>query len=153
MVLGQELVFREQVAKLKFSYWPSKYAERANGFLGTTAFDRLLTDYNGHTYWVSAPANRLLQITDLPHWLNIAVGYGADGLYGEFENIQSYRGVEIPQTGRYRQYLISLDVDWTRIETRSGLFKGVLTGLTTVKLPFPALEYSDGRLRAHWLFY
>lgn len=49
----------------------------------------------------------------------MAVGYGANGMYGEFENIKSYNGITIPETERYRQYLFSLDVDWTKIRTDS----------------------------------
>jgi uncharacterized protein YfiM (DUF2279 family) len=153
VVLGQELLFGEQAAKLKFSYRPSSYARRANGYLGTSALDRLLTDYNGHTYWLSAPAARLLGTDALPPWLNVAAGYGAEGMYGEFENITSYRGVEIPQARRRRQVLLSLDVDWTRIDTRSRRLKVVGRALTMVKLPFPAIEYSSGRLQTHGLFY
>lgn len=152
VVLGQELLFRDQVAKLKFSYRESRDARRANGYLGTTTFDRLLSDYNGHTYWVSAPV-RVLLGTPAPRWLNVAVGYGANGMYGEFENITSYGGVAIPPATRERQVLLSLDVDWTRITTGSRFLNVVLTGLTTVKLPFPAIEYSGGRVRAHWIYY
>lgn len=152
VVLGQELLFREQAAKLKFSYRESRDARRANGYLGTGTFDRLLSDYNGHTYWVSVPLGGLVR-APAPRWLNLAVGYGADGMYGEFENITSYGGVAIPPANRERQLLLSLDVDWTRITTGSRFVNAVLTGMTTVKLPFPALEYSGGRVRAHWLYY
>jgi hypothetical protein len=74
-------------------------------------------------------------------------------MYGEFENITSYDGVAIPQVSRYRQILLSLDVDWTRVETRSSVLNAVLKGMATIKMPFPALEYSQGRLAAHWVFY
>jgi hypothetical protein len=153
-VLGQELVFNEQVAKLKFSYWESPYARKANGFLGESSLDRFFSDYNGQTYWLSAPLNRLIRRGAIAPWMNVAVGYGAGGMYGERANITSFRGVPIPQTTRYRQWFLSLDVDWTRIETKSRTLDGVLQGLTFIKLPFPTIEYtSTGRLRAHWLYF
>ncbi len=154
LVLGQELLFDEQVVKYKFSYRESVYANKANGYLGKTTLDRLLKDYNGHTYWLSMPMNGLTGKNYLPAWLNLAVGYGAGGMYGEFENISSYNGVDIPETRRYRQYLLSLDIDWTRIQTDSKFLRIVLQGLTFIKLPFPALEYnSKGKFAGHWIFY
>ena len=154
IVIGQELLFNEQIVKYKFSYWESEYARKANGYLGKTTLDRLLKDYNGQTYWFSMPVNKFIFKKKLPSWLNVAVGYGADGMYGEYKNISGYNGVEIPPTKRYRQYLFSLDIDWTKIKTRSKFLNTVLQGMTFVKLPFPTLEYNSmGRFKPYWLYY
>ncbi len=154
IVLGQELVFKEQIIKYKFSYWESDYARKANGYLGSNSFNRIFKDYNGQTYWLSCPLNKIFPNKLTPDWLNIAVGYGANGMYGEFINISEYNGVAIPTADRYRQYLISLDVDWTRIKCDSKFLKILLKGLTFIKLPFPTLEYnSKGELKGHYLYY
>ena len=154
LVIGQELLFREQVLKYKFSYWESSYSHKANGYLGSTTMNRFLKDYNGHTYWLSIALKRLIPIKRLPSWLNIAAGYGANGMYGEYENISNYNGVDIPETIRYRQYLLSLDIDWTKIKTRSKFLRTVLTAMTFIKLPFPALEFnSKGVLKGYCLYY
>jgi hypothetical protein len=153
LVLGQEMLLGEQVVKLKFSYWDSRYARNSNGYLGSNSFERFVSDYNGQTYWVSVPAS-LGRSSRLPAWLNVAVGYSANGMYGERHNATSYNGVAIPEAVRYRQYLVSLDVDWSKIKTRSRILRLVLGGLGPLKLPFPALEYSSQEgLRAHWLYY
>jgi hypothetical protein len=154
IVIGQELVFKEQIIKYKFSYWESDYARKANGYLGTNSFNRIFKDYNGQTYWLSCPINKILPNKLTPDWLNIAVGYGANGMYGEFKNISEYNGVAIPTTTRYRQYLLSLDIDWTRIKCKSKFLKILLKGLTFVKLPFPTLEYnSKGKFKGYYLYY
>jgi uncharacterized protein YfiM (DUF2279 family) len=154
LVVGQELVFGEQLVRYKFSYRESAYARMANGYLGTTTLERLLEDYNGHTYWLSAPLARLSGVEAFPPWLSIAFGYGANGMFGEFENITEHNGASIPETARYRQFLVSLDVDWARVPARSPIVQTLLVGLTFAKLPFPALEVaSDGRVRGYWLFY
>jgi hypothetical protein len=154
LVIGNELLFKEQLIKFKFGYWESSYSRNANGYLGKTSLDRLLKDYNGHTYWLSLPVNKLVKHQRIPKWLNIAVGYGANGMYGEFENITEYNGVLIPPTERYRQYLFSFDVDWTKIKTRSKVIKIVFKGLTFIKLPFPALELnSKGQLKGYWIYF
>lgn len=154
LVVGQELLFGEQIVKYKFSYSGSRYADVSNGYFGETALNRMLEDYNGHTYWLTVPLERLLGKDRISGWLHVAVGYGADGMIGEFENIREYRGVAIPETTRYRQYLLSLDIDWTRIETKSRLLRAMLHGLAFVKLPFPAVEVnSTGRLRGYWMYF
>jgi hypothetical protein len=153
LVIGQELLFNDQAVKCKFSYWESRYSRNANGYLGKTTLNRLLKDYNGHTYWFSVSAKKVIS-RSLPPWLNIAAGYGANGMYGEFRNISNYNGVEFPQTERYRQYLLSLDIDWTKIKTESGFLKVVLRGLTFIKLPLPAIEYnSKGNFRGYWIYF
>jgi len=82
------------------------------------------------------------------------VGYSANGMFGEFENIHHYGGRNIPETRRYRQYLLSLDIDWTKIKTRSKFLRTLFQGMFMVKLPFPALEINSlVKVQGHWLYY
>jgi hypothetical protein len=154
LIFGQELLFMEQILKLKFSYWESSYSKNSNGLYGNTTMSRLLKDYNGHTYWLSMPINKIVNAPLLPSWLNIAVGYGANGMYGEFDNVSIHNGTAIPVTERYRQYLLSLDIDWTKIETKSAFLKLLFKGMAFIKLPFPTLEYnSKGKFKGYWIYY
>lgn len=154
LVFGQEMALGEQVLKLKFSYSESRYARNSNGYLGDDPFERFVSDYNGQTYWLSMPVSRLARSSRLPAWLNVAVGYSANGMYGERHNATSYLGVAIPEAVRHRQYLASLDVDWSRIKPRSRVLRRVFAGLGPLKLPFPALEYnSQDGFKAHLLYY
>lgn len=154
LVTGQALLFNRQIVKYKFSYHNSPYARQANGYLGTNTLNRFFEDYNGHTYWLSIPANILYPRSNLPDWLSIAAGYSANGMFGEFENISSFNSTIIPETERYRQFLLSLDVDWSKIETNSGFLKILLQGMAFVKLPFPAVEYnSKGQFKGYWFYF
>lgn len=154
LVCGQELLFKEQIVRCKFSYWGSNYAENSNGYFGNTKKDQFFNDYNAHTYWFSVPFNKIAWKQQIPGWLSFAFGYSANGMYGEFENITSYNGVAIPETERHRQYLLSLDIDWTAIKTDSKLLNLLLKGMTFIKLPFPALEYnSKGQFRGYWIYF
>ncbi len=154
IVIGNALLFNEQLVKYKFSFSSSPYREMAHGYLGDTAFESLFLDYNAHTYWLSLPANRLFLQDKLPGWLALAVGYSANGMFGEFENRQRYRGFSIPATERTRQFLLSADIDWTRIPTNSRFLSILFKGMTFIKLPFPALEInSKGQLKAYGLYY
>lgn len=152
--IGQQLLFDEQLLKYKFSFTRSSYAKQSGGFLGDSFYRSYSLDYNGHTYWLSLNANKLFLKNKLPDWVNIAVGYSANGMFGPYENIESYNGVIIPETQRYRQYLLSLDIDWPKIKTRSKFLKFVLNGIVWVKLPFPAIELnSKGQLKGYWLYF
>ncbi|WP_224996048.1 DUF2279 domain-containing protein [Cesiribacter sp. SM1] len=154
IVIGNELLFKEQLVKYKFSFAPSPYREQAHGYLGDTALESLFLDYNAHTYWLSMPLKELLQQRRLPPWLNLAAGYSANGMYGEFKNRSYYRGQAIPPAERYRQFLLSADVDWTRIPTNSRFLKTLFKGMVFIKLPFPALEVnSTGAFKLHGLYY
>lgn len=154
IVVGQELLFDEQLIRYKFSYSDSKYIEQSNGYLGKSSFERIIKDYNGHTYWLSIPINKLIKNEILPSWLSVSAGYSANGMFGEYDNITHYNGVDIPQTTRYRQYLLSLDIDWTRIETDSKFLKTFFHALNFIKFPFPAIEYNSlGQTRAYWFYF
>ena len=154
IVIGQDLLFEEQFIKFKFSYWESPYSRKANGYLGANTFERILDDYNGHTYWLSAPVNKLIPNDILPGWLCIAAGYGANGMYGEYENITNFNGVDIPPAKRYRQFFLSADIDWTKIETDSSFLNAVLQGMFFIKMPAPAIEYNSlGQFKFHWIYY
>lgn len=154
LVLGQELLFNEQVVRYKFSYHETGYSHKANGYLGSTALNRVLKDYNGHTYWLSMPVKVICKSESIPPWLNVAVGYGAKGMYGEFENIMEYKGVPIPEAVRYRQFYLSPDIDWTKFNTGSRFLRKLFSALNLVKFPLPALEFnSTGKVKGYWLYF
>ena len=85
LLIGQELAWDEQRIRIKFSYHPLSYndpqvQERSNQLFGSNQSNRFLKDYNGQTYWASISVASFLQNSKWPKWLNIAVGYGAEGL-------------------------------------------------------------------------
>jgi hypothetical protein len=153
LVIGQELAFQEQVVKYKFSFYPSIYAKQANGYLGE-GFKQLFYDYNAHTYWLSVGISRVINKKGIPDWLNLAVGYSANGMFGEFENKTYYKGVTIPKTERYRQFLFSLDIDFSKIPTRNKNLKKIFNSMFIIKLPFPTVELnSKGQFKFYPIYY
>jgi hypothetical protein len=52
---------------------------------------------------------------------------------------------------RVRKGFLSIDVDLTTIPTRKKWLKNVLLVVNSIKIPAPALEWSGGKLQAHWL--
>lgn len=153
LVIGQEFAFHEQIVKYKFTFSPSPYAPLANGYLGE-GFNQLFYDYNGHTYWLSVGINRLVKNEKIPDWVNIAVGYSAGGMYGEFVNKTHYNGVTIPPTERYRQFLFSFDIDFCKIPARNKNLKKLLNCMFMIKIPFPTIEINTkGQFKFYPLYY
>ena len=153
---GQQLLWHEQRLMLKFSYHPTEYAQYRPDKLGENHLQRILKDYNGHTYWFSANIHSFLKKDSrFPSWINVAVGYGGKGLLGETSNPEcDNNGNPIPHFDRVRQYYVSMDIDWTRIKTNSNFLKFLFKGLSFVKLPFPTLEYNkENQLVFHWLYF
>jgi hypothetical protein len=153
LVMGQEFAFHEQVVKYKLSFSPSPYAHQANGYLGH-GFDELFYDYNGHTYWLSVGINRLIKNNVVPKWLNVAVGYSAGGMFGEFRNKPSYQGVTIPETKRFRQFLLSLDIDFSKIHTNNKTLRWLFNNMFIIKVPCPTVEYNTkGQFKFYPVYY
>ncbi len=149
LMVGQEFLWKQQKLRLKVSGSSKEYTgsleQRGRDLFGVSWAERTLKDYNAQTYWL------VLDITPfqegkkfLPHWLNIAVGYGAEGMLGGFDNVYIQDGQVIDRSDitRYRQYYLSLDVDLSAIKTNSKILKPILNTLNFFKQPLPTLEYN-----------
>jgi hypothetical protein len=163
LFVGQELGWKEQRISLKLSYWPYDYEgaqlrARRDQLFGNSTAERLLKEYNSQTIWLSMNLHSLfMPESGFPKWLNLAVGYSNNGLLGGRENKWTDKeGNEIDRTDipRVRQFLISPDIDFTRIPTHSKLLKTVFSVLNCLKFPAPALELnSKGKFKAHAIYY
>ncbi len=137
--IGQQMAWNEQRVLLKFSYHNTEYAALRPGFLGENTMESIIKDYNGQTYWASANiASFLGKDTKFPKWLNLAVGYGAHGMTGSIENLSH------PEIERYKQYYVSLDIDLTRIKTKSKFANTLLGAFGFIKFPLPTIEFNQG---------
>ncbi len=163
LFVAQELKWDEQKLKLKFSFHKQKYGEpdldnRANTIFGKTEIERFLKDYNAQTYWLSGNIQSFFPKSNLPVWLSLAVGYGAQGMFGARSNVAADRTTgaiifDRPDINRYRQWYISPDIDFTKIQTNKKGLKVLFFLLSTIKFPAPALEFSRGKLEGHWLVF
>jgi hypothetical protein len=155
----QESGWKEQRIQFKFSahridYEPALQS-RAGDLFGRTLPERLLKDYNGQTYWFSFNLKSFAPQTRLPSWLNLSVGYGASGLYGGFANIAYDDHGDLVfdrrDIQRRRQWYLSPDIDLTKIKTRSKFLKTSFSVLNAIKIPAPALEFSNGKFHGRWI--
>jgi hypothetical protein len=158
LFLSQELLWQKQRIQYKFSFHNKKYGDpelsnRANALFGTNWYERMLKDYNGQTYWLSANIKSFFQDTKLPEWLNVAVGYGAEGMLGGFDNTWKQNGVVVNRMDikRYHQWYLAPDIDLTKISTSKKGVKLLLQFLNSFKFPMPSLEFSNGKFRVNMI--
>ncbi|MGA0556850.1 DUF2279 domain-containing protein [Larkinella sp. VNQ87] len=147
---GQYLAWGELRIQPKFSFHYTRLAKERPNLLGKNWNDRWLKDYNGQTYWLSVnPSTFAGRESKFPKWLNVAVGYGIHDMVAAEKDKSIEMGFR-----PYRQYYLSLDVDFTRIKTRSKTLKTVFFLLNTLKMPAPSLEFnSRNGLRFHAIYY
>lgn len=151
--IAQQKLFDEQLIRPKLSFTRSVYAQNANGLLGkNNLLSEFVYDYNGYTYWFSFSPKRIFKINTIPEWINLSFGYGSNGMLGEFENRKTYRGKILPVYKRYRQYYLSLDINFSKIKTNSRPLKKIFDVLSYLKIPLPTLEFSNKKIKGY-LFY
>lgn len=149
LFLSQELIFKEQRVKVKYSFHYTEYAALRPKLLGSTSLEEILKDYNGHTYWLSFDMYAFLNKNhNIPSWLNFALGYGAERMVFGRETDNIANGYE-----SYRQFYIGIDFDLSHIHTRSKFVNSLLFVADMIKLPAPALEFNKKGINYHWLYF
>ncbi|MDI5898540.1 DUF2279 domain-containing protein [Flavobacterium yafengii] len=139
LYISQELIWKEQRITPKFSFHATKYASYRPEVLGSSFTEQILKDYNGQTYWFSVNLHSFAKSSKIPKWLNLALGYGADGMITG--NKEDTPPVLTSNPKRFRQFYLSLDVDLTKIKTKSHFLKTVFSIFNTVKIPAPTIEF------------
>ncbi|WP_417603091.1 DUF2279 domain-containing protein [Owenweeksia hongkongensis] len=152
LLIGQELLWQEQRITMKFSYHGTSYAEVSPDLLGNSWSTSILKDYNGQTYWLSFNVHDLTGWNAWPQWLNVAAGYGADGMVSAQYNSSFY---EVnPEYKWQRQFYASLDIDLRKIPVKNKFLKSVLNTINFIKVPMPTIEWNQkGSPEYYWLYF
>ncbi len=140
--ISQELLWKEQRIQMKYSFKPSEYAKYRPDLLGSSFLQQSLKDYNGQVYWLSFNINSFKK-TSLPDWLNVAIGYGADGMYNGNPD----------EEGTHREFYASLDVNLRKIKTDKKFLDKALKILSFIKVPMAAFKISQNKLNFYPLYY
>ncbi|MEZ4829394.1 MAG: DUF2279 domain-containing protein [Bacteroidia bacterium] len=142
LAAGNQLLWNEDRIQLKVSYVPSVYAGDPDFeyLFGSNWTEWILKDYNGHTMWMSFRVHSFLPEGNFrnhyPRWLNLAIGYGAEGLQGGYDDpTKAYLQRE------YRQFYLSLDIDVSQIHTRSGFLNTLFSVVNVVRIPLPTVQF------------
>lgn len=158
LMVGQELLWNEQRISLKVmpsfvNYSDQELRQRSNQLFGSNYLQRFIKDYNAINVWVSVnPASFNPQQRRLK-WLNVAVGYGAGGMFGGYDNQWTDADGNFHNRNdiqRYRKLLFSIDIDFSRVPTRSRYMRLLLNALNIIKVPAPTIELnSKGEILFH----
>ena len=154
LFVGQQLTWGEQRARLKFSFHKTLYSGYSKSELGSNRWQRWLKDYNGQTYWLSVnPASFLRSNTSFPSYLNVAIGYGAEGMLAARSNPTAINGKPVPEFPRVRRWLLSPDIDFKKIHPGDKP-QALLSLPSILKVPAPALEWKKTTgTRFHWIYF
>ena len=152
LFVSQELLWKEQRIVPKFSFHTTDYAGLRPEVLGSSLNEQILKDYNGQTYWLSMNMHSFFKQSKIPKWLNLAVGYGADGMIKG--NDETLIDSSYPDIKRLRLYYLSLDVDLTKIKTKSHLLKTLFSIFNSIKVPAPTIEFAqDKQLKVYFIYF
>ena len=152
LYVGQELLWKEQRIVPKFSFHRTPYTGARPEVLGSTFSEEILKDYNGQTYWLSVNIHSFFKESKIPKWLNLAVGYGGEGMITA--NDALVNTIFLPEKERTRQFYVSFDVDLTKIQTQNHFLKTLFSVFNTIKVPAPTLEFRElGGIKGHVLYF
>lgn len=145
LYVSQELLWNEQRIIPKFSFHTTHYAPLRPQVLGSSLSEQVLKDYNGQTYWLSANLHSFLKQSKLPKWLNIAVGYGADGML---------TGNNTNYDNRYRQFYLAADINLENIPTKFHFLKTFFSVFNSIKIPTPTIEFNASQgIKFHYIYF
>lgn len=144
---GQRLLWDKVRIHPKYSFRRTSYAELRPNVLGSNLAEEILKDYNGQSYWLSADLYSFIG-GKFPKWLNVSVGYGAEGMVYAEDGQNMENGFR-----SYRQWFVGIDFDVSHIRTKSKFANSLLFFVNMIRIPAPALEFSDGSTKWHWLYY
>ena len=149
--VAQELIWKEQRILPKFSYHPTDFAKIRPDVLGSSFGERLLKDYNGQTYWLSFNPFQYMKNSIVPKWVCFSLGYSShEKLKGDTEIYTASNGTVYHAQ---REWLLSMDIDFSKIPVKRPIVKKILKQLNYLKLPFPALLLRNGKLHGMPLYF
>lgn len=129
----------------KFYFKRSNYPELRPELLGKSLHEELVKDYNAQEYWLSVDLSKFN--SGIPKWLNFAFGYGASGMISANKTQNEEQGFN-PS----RHYFIGLDLDLNEYKSRSKALNTLIFMINMIRIPAPALELNENKLKFHILY-
>ena len=148
----QDLIWSEQKILFKFSYSPTQYASIRPTILGSTFSESFFKDYNGQTYWMSFSPSSFFRSIKIPNWICLSLGYSVDQkLVGDKEVYMDLK-TNITYYSK-REYLFSFDIDFSKIPIKRKWLSSLVKQFNYIKIPFPALIFSQNKFSVSGLYF
>ena len=147
---SQEYFLQQQFISMKFSYQKSAFANVRPETFGRNFQQRLLKDYNGQTYWFSAPLSlKRTNTKRFTQWLCVSFGYSIDQNVYADNNINSVNNFHAT-----REFFFSFDADLNRIKWRRKWMKKIASVINFIKIPSPTIGIrSDGKVKLYPVYF
>ncbi len=149
---AQSLIWQEERIVPKFSFSTTEFAAIRPEVLGGSYAESMMKDYNGQTYWLSVSPGTFFKNSHIPKWACISFGYSAHAKLKGDEEFYTDLGSGISYASQ-REFLFSLDIDFSKLPIKRPWLKAVVKQLNYVKIPFPALRLRGGELGGSWLYF
>ncbi|HET6400142.1 MAG TPA: hypothetical protein VFH95_01975 [Candidatus Kapabacteria bacterium] len=122
----------------KLSVWPSAAYK-------TGIYKSIADDYESQYYWLSFD---LHGVTPLPAWLDLALGFSAEHLLRPANGL----GYQVPPPNGIpsTDVFFGPDINLKGIPIEGSFWKGLMSVLSYVRIPFPALQFYP-RTKFWWL--
>jgi hypothetical protein len=144
LAISQELYWKNQRIQIRYSYSRSDISNNNTDLFGDSFIQRSLKDYNGQTYWLSCNINSFLNTNYIPKWLNFAIGHSANGMMAASNQTND---------NRVRQFLLSFDIDLSKIEFENKFINTLIHTFGFIKIPLPTLEFSNSNFKFHPIYF
>jgi hypothetical protein len=147
LYVSQELIWNEQRIIPKFSFETTDFFSSSPREMKSRFMDEL----DLQNFWLSINLHSFFKESKIPKCLNVAFGYGVERV-----DLRDQKNVDnlVQNASPYRQIFLSLDVDLTKINTKSHFLKTIFYLFNTIKIPSPTLEYSRREgVKGHLLYF
>jgi hypothetical protein len=149
LLMGQLYLWDELRIKPKFSFHQTQYPAYNPELLGSSLIEQIIKDYNGQTYWLSVDLDAFIRSdTKVLKWINIGLGYGAEGMVTARDRSSREIGFE-----PFRQYYFGLDPDLSHIKSRKKAINTIIYILDAFKIPGPTLIFQNDKLLFRPLYF
>ena len=108
----------------KISIWPSEAYKSG-------AYKTIADDYESQYYWLSFD---LHEVTPMPAWMNVAVGFGCENL------MRVAYSLPAPGGPPYTDVYFAPDINLKGIPIEGVFWRSIAAVLSYVRIPFPALQ-------------
>lgn len=133
----QNLLWKEQRIVPKISLHSDRFLSTNMKLIKS----QVESDFNDETFWLSFNLHSFFRNSRIPKCLNLALGYGVEK-------------VGVADTNPYSQVFLSLDIDFTKIETKSHLLKTLFSIFNCIKVPAPTIEFSrNAQLKGYFVYF
>jgi hypothetical protein len=143
VLIGTGISVGYQTTLEMFDAYSTEFADIRPEILGSSFTESLLKDYNGQCYWLSFNVRKFVPSSNIPKWLCVSFGYSVNAKLVGSEESYYYPTHDFTYHSA-REFLFSLDVDFSELNIKRPWLKMMVKQLNYIKIPFPTIVSREG---------